>query len=84
MAVEDILAAKAVELDQQFGLAAAVEAHGILPTLVVGADVAVDTAGGENLKLSEVNVDRVLEVEAGDPPQFDPSELWGGVDAGGI
>ncbi len=78
MAVEDVLAAKAIELDQQFGLATTVEARGILPALIVGAAVSVATARGENLKLSKVNVNRVLEVEAADPPQFDRSELWQG------
>ena len=84
MAVEDVLAAKAVELDQQFGLATAVEAHGVLPALVVGADVSVATADRENLKLNEVKVDRVLEIEAVYSLQFDRSELWGGADADGI
>src|SRR5215204_7036733 len=82
MAVEDVLAPIAVELDQEFGLAPVVHIDGVLPALVVGAGVTLATA--EDLERREVNVDRMLHIEGADLPQFDRAELGCGVDAIGV
>src|SRR5262249_4781630 len=78
VAVEDVLSAEAVELQQEIGLAAAVEVDGVLPAPVIWTRIAPVAAG--NLEVGQVDVDRVRHVLGAYLPPLDGAQPRIGVD----